>query len=93
MIPMWSMYGQNLFGVRIGLPSNIFCGGKKPVIFENGGALCTVDGWYSIISFSSDFAQYYLRNILINFLLLKKRFYAKIAVAPLPDEARNEKTN
>ncbi len=47
-LPMWSMYGQNLCGVRIGLPTNMFCGRKEPVIFEKGGALLTVDSWHSI---------------------------------------------
>jgi len=47
-LPMWSMYGQNLCGVRLGLPANMFCGRKEPVIFEKGGALLTVDSCYSI---------------------------------------------
>ena len=47
-IPMWSMYGQNLSGVRIRLPSNMFVGRKEPMIFENGGALLTVETWHSI---------------------------------------------
>ncbi|MGK7866349.1 DUF2971 domain-containing protein [Falsiroseomonas sp. E2-1-a20] len=47
-IPMWSMYGQNFGGVRIKLPANMFAGRKEPMIFEKGGALLTVDGWYTI---------------------------------------------
>lgn len=47
-IPMWSMYGQNFSGLRVRLPSNMFVGRKKPMIFEKGGALITVESWYSI---------------------------------------------
>lgn len=47
-IPMWSMYGQHLGGVRIRLPTNMFAGRKEPMIFEKGGALVTVDSWYFI---------------------------------------------
>lgn len=47
-IPMWSMYGHNFGGVRIKLPANMFAGRKEPIVFEKGGALLTVDSWYSI---------------------------------------------
>jgi hypothetical protein len=47
-IPMWSMYGQNFGGVRMRLPANMFSGRKEPVIFDKGGALLTIDSWYSI---------------------------------------------
>lgn len=47
-IPMWSMYGQNFEGVRIMLPSNMFAGREEPTVFAKGGAMLTVDGWYSI---------------------------------------------
>lgn len=47
-IPMWSMYGQNFGGVRIRLPVSMFAGRKEPMIFEKGGALLTLDGWYWI---------------------------------------------
>lgn len=47
-IPMWSMYGQNLTGVRIRLPANMFAGREKPTVFEKGGAICKFDSWYSV---------------------------------------------
>lgn len=47
-IPMWSMYGHNFGGVRIRLPTNMFAGREESIIFEKGGALLTVDSWYSI---------------------------------------------
>ncbi len=47
-IPMWSMYGQNFEGVRIRLPANMFIGRKEPMVFDKGGAMLTVDSWYSI---------------------------------------------
>lgn len=47
-IPMWSMYGQNFGGVRIGLPANMFAGREKPRVFEKGGAHSTVDARWTI---------------------------------------------
>jgi hypothetical protein len=35
---MWKMYGDNMKGVRIALPSNPFIGRHKPTIYEKGGA-------------------------------------------------------
>lgn len=37
-IPMWRMYTQNMDGVRIKLPINMFVGREKPNVFEKGGA-------------------------------------------------------
>ncbi|MEM1144065.1 MAG: DUF2971 domain-containing protein [Pseudomonadota bacterium] len=47
-IPMWSMYGHDFGGVRIGLPVNMFIGRKEPRVFERGGATITIDSRYSI---------------------------------------------
>ena len=41
-IPMWSMYGDSFRGVRIKMPTNMFCGRDKPRVFEKGGALMSV---------------------------------------------------
>ncbi|MAY28165.1 MAG: hypothetical protein CL627_02770 [Aurantimonas sp.] len=47
-IPMWSVYGHNFGGVRIRLSANMFAGRGEPIVFEKGGALLTVEGWYEI---------------------------------------------
>lgn len=47
-IPMWSMYGQGLAGVRIRLPSDMFGGRNEARVFEKGGALSTIDSWYAV---------------------------------------------
>lgn len=47
-IPMWAMYGDQLRGVRLSLPSNMFRGRKKPAVLEEGGAVSSVDDWVTI---------------------------------------------
>ncbi|MGE9752820.1 DUF2971 domain-containing protein [Bacillus inaquosorum] len=37
-IPMWRLYTQNMDGVRIKLPVNMFKGRKNPHVFEKGGS-------------------------------------------------------
>jgi Protein of unknown function (DUF2971) len=47
-IPMWSMYGDRFYGVRIRLPTTMFVGRKAPMIFEEGGALTVVNAEWTI---------------------------------------------
>lgn len=47
-IPMWAMYGHQLSGVRLSLPSNMFRGREKPCVLEEGGAVSSVDDWVTI---------------------------------------------
>ncbi|MFN3668120.1 MAG: DUF2971 domain-containing protein [Brevundimonas sp.] len=47
-IPMWSMYGDQMCGVRLSLPTNMFQGRDKPGVFEQGGAISTIEGWFTI---------------------------------------------
>jgi hypothetical protein len=47
-IPMWSMYGDQMRGVRLSLPADMFQGRKKPGVFEQGGAISSIDDWLTI---------------------------------------------
>lgn len=48
-IPMWSMYGRSFAGVRLRLPSNMFTGRRRAMVFEKGGAHSTFEGKYEIL--------------------------------------------
>lgn len=47
-ISMWAIYGDQLRGVRLSLPSNMFRGREKPAALEEGGAVSSVDDWVTI---------------------------------------------
>ena len=47
-IPMWSMYGHQLQGVRLSMPSNMFLGRAPASVFEKGGAKTVVTSDWTI---------------------------------------------
>jgi len=47
-IPMWSMYGETLRGVRVRLPANMFAGRRTAMVYEKGGAVTIVDAKWTI---------------------------------------------
>jgi len=48
-IPLWSIYGGAFHGVRLCMPSNMFAGRHKPVIYEKGGARTHIDSDLHIV--------------------------------------------
>ena len=47
-LPMWSMYGDQMRGVRLSLPADLFRGRPKAAVLEEGGAITAIEDWFTI---------------------------------------------
>ncbi|MFN4297255.1 MAG: DUF2971 domain-containing protein [Brevundimonas sp.] len=47
-LPMWSVYGDQMRGVRLTLPTDLFRGRPKAAVLEEGGAITSINDWFTI---------------------------------------------